>query len=152
MNDVEGKSRGYLEKILKRNPNLFIDDLRHVEEGIFVIIGRALVEYADELYLTSHTPKECAKTSYRLWIEKPPISRSGHPDWLPELAVAEMWKIREHNRDEPIWRIRNYDTDKQIYSQIAKTAYSNTADPYPFPDIVRNGGWFCSESRIYKIK
>ena len=140
----------YLETILNRNPGLSIENRRDVEEEVFVELGRALIEEAEEVYLTSHTPNECRNTSYRLWIGKPEISGSGHPDWCNNinLAVVEMWKHRGYDRDREIFlRItRNYPSaaSTEVIRNEDKTSRTMLR--------LFNFAPFCSESRIYKVK
>ncbi|GEM_PF-4300275 len=135
----------YLEEIITKNPQISIENRRELKEDMFILIGKACLKDAGKLYLTSHTPNESESTSYRLWLEKPVISLSGHPDWTQNynMAIAEMWKYREHHR--------GYSTDDKVFSKI--TEESKDAPLFPAPEVIRKGdGWFCNETRIYELR
>lgn len=170
----------HLEAILQRNPDLLLEgtDTRDKPErsllpGVFTLIGRALVKDAKRVYLTSHTPTDVNKTSYRLWIEKPYMHGGvTHPPWSSD-AVAEMWMKRGLNTDNEVYaRIARdvssssksefaalshsvLENGNQLYDGWAGITYIQVEKDYiPMPEVqvFSNKNHFCWETRLYTIK
>ncbi len=132
----------YLEEIIARNPDFYIEKRRNVSKDMFVTIGRALLVLADtQIYLTAHKfslnpsfhwhqSTKDNDTSYRLWIGKPTISGYSHPKWFQneEIGIAEMIMPRD---------------DLEIATKIMGKNY----DQYP-----REKSFIIKETRIYKLK
>jgi hypothetical protein len=152
------KTEEVLETILKRNPDVVIENRRNVGEDAFVLVGKELIGLSVrglgiKPYLTSHTPNGLSEpngelhTSYRLWIEKPVISLSGHPDWDERSAVVEMWQNLEFDFE------MLKDTDERIFGRLRD--YWLTHPIWDAREVVKNPQTFmlpfCSESRIYRL-
>lgn len=131
----------HLENILARNPDIVIENTMDVGSDLFVSIGRALVKYAEALYLTSYTKywdrhiSEKRNTNHVLWVGRPEISPiNGLPEG--ELSVVGM--------NSP------YEGDLLEYSRIAMC--DRLKVPKPEAEKTWGGSKWGYKSKIYKIK